>query len=426
MSVETTHPVPVADLVAALIDADARTRALIAGLDDGRLMGPRLAIVNPLLWEIGHVAWFHEHFVLHRLDGHDPLVADADRLYDSMKVPHDTRWDLPLPGLAGTLDYRARVLDAMIGRLSGPRAGVRDSYHTLLTLFHEDMHDEAFTWTRQTLGYPAPPLPGAPGAAGEGPWPGDAEVAGGRCRIGATGREPFIFDNEKWAHEVEVRPFAIARAPVTNAEFAAFVDDGGYRRRELWDDEGWAWRAGAGAERPVYWRRDGGVWTARAFDAWRPLAPHRPVIHVNWHEASAWCRWAGRRLPSEAEWEAAAAGPDRRRFPWGDAAPTPARANLDGGRLGCADVAAFAEGDSACGCRQMIGNVWEWTDSPFAPYPGFSPDPYTDYSVPWFHTHRVMRGGAWATRSRVVWNTWRNFALPHRRDLFTGFRTCAA
>jgi iron(II)-dependent oxidoreductase len=318
------------------------------------------------------------------------------------------------------------VLEGVTGRLSGARASVRDSYHTLLTLFHEDMHDEAFTWTRQTLGYPAPPLPRGPaGSVGGGPWPGDAEAPGGRYRIGAAGGEPFIFDNEKWAHEVEVAPFAIAKAPVTNAEFRAFVEDGGYRRRELWDDEGWAWRVGAGADHPVYWRRDGGAWAAREFDRWRPLAPDRPVVHVNFFEAGAWCRWAGRRLPSEPEWEAAAAGIERRRFPWGDASPTGAHANLDGGRLGCADVGAFPEGDSAIGCRQMIGNVWEWTASPFAPYPGFSPDPYADYSVPWFHTHRVMRGGSWATRSRVVWNTWRNFALPHRRDLFTGFRTCA-
>jgi iron(II)-dependent oxidoreductase len=434
MSVETTRPVPVADLVAALSDAHARTLALVDGLDDAQLMGPRLPIVNPLLWEIGHVAWFHEYFVLRWLDGRESMIAGTDALYDSMKVPHDTRWDLPLPSFAATVDYMRRVRDAVAERLPGEIASVRDSYHTQLTLFHEDMHDEAFTWTRQTLRYPAPKLrPPAAGAIGEGPFRGDAEIPGGWYRMGATGEEPFVFDNEKWAHVVEIAPFTIAKAPVTNAEFAAFVDEGGYERRDFWDAEGWTWRERERAGHPVYWRRDGGSWFVRRFDEIAPLAPHHPVIHVNWHEARAWCRWARRRLPTEAEWELAASGVadsggrlvGRRRFPWGDDPPTAARANLEGGRLGCVDVGAYPQGDNAFGCRQMIGNVWEWTASDFDPYPGFSADPYRDYSLPWFHTHKVTRGGCWATRARLIWNTWRNFALPHRRDLFTGFRTCA-
>lgn len=264
-----------------------------------------------------------------------------------------------------------------------------------------------------------------------GAWPGDVFVPGGTFMLGATPDEPFVFDNEKWAHPVPLRSFAIARAPVTQSEFAAFVEDDGYRRRELWSEAGWHWRQTARAEQPLYWQRQRDGWLRRDFDRWLPLEPHRPVLHVNWYEAEAYCRWAGRRLLSEVEWEAAAAasGPDlagpKRRFPWGDSPPDATRAHLDGYALGCCDVAALPDGDSAWGCRQMIGNVWEWTADDFGPYPGFTPDPYRDYSQPWFTSHKVLRGGAWMTRGRLLRNTWRNFYQPDRRDVWAGFRTCA-
>jgi len=179
----------------------------------------------------------------------------------------------------------------------------------------------------------------------------------------------------------------------------------------------------------VYWRRADGGWERRDFDRWVPLEMNHPVLHVSWYEAEAWCAWAGRRLPSEAEWEMAAAsdraeGP-KRRFPWGEANPTSACANLEGAAGGLLDVAALPDGDSAWGCRQMLGNVWEWTASDFGPYPGFVPDAYRDYSEPWFRTHKVLRGGAWTTRARLLRNTWRNFYTPDRRDVWAGFRTCA-
>jgi len=214
------------------------------------------------------------------------------------------------------------------------------------------------------------------------------------------------------------------------------VDDDGYRRKELWSEEGWDWRETEDATHPVYWQRDSnGDWLRRHFDKWNPLEPHLPVIHVNWYEAEAYCRWAGRRLPTEAEWEvAAAAEPNstgqglssrKRRFPWGDEPPAPERANLDWCAMGCVDVEALPAGDSAFGCRQMIGNVWEWTSTPFRPYPGFEIDPYKEYSEPWFETRKVLRGGCWTTRSRLLRNTWRNFYTPERRDVWAGFRTCA-
>jgi iron(II)-dependent oxidoreductase len=270
-------------------------------------------------------------------------------------------------------------------------------------------------------------LPAAPPLQGGGPQPGDVEIAGGTYLLGALPQEPFVFDNEKWAHAVEVAPFRIARAAVSQGELAAFVEEGGYRRRELWSAEGWQWRQREAVEGPLYWRREGPAWLRRDFDRWVPLEPHRPVIHVSAHEAEAYCAWAGRRLPSEPEWEAAAAGAGERRrhFPWGQTPPGAEHANLDGLRLGCVDVGALAAGDTPEGCRQLLGNVWEWTASAFAPFPGFTPDPYQEYSAPWFGDHRVLRGGAWPTRARLLRNTWRNFYKPERRDVWAGFRTCA-
>lgn len=409
-------------------DARRRTLELIGDLADRQLMGAPMATLNPLLWEIGHVAWFQEKWVLRR-NGRPALRPDADALYDSAAVAHDTRWDLPLPRRDETLRYMAQVEEQVLERLAR-RPAAEAAYFTMLATFHEDMHGEAFTYSRQALGYPPPRLGGCVAAANEDvPWRGDVEVFGGPFALGATVAEPFVFDNEKWAHPVEIQPFAIARAPVTQAEFAAFMDDGGYRRRDLWSDAGWSWRTGAAALQPVYWRRDVGGWQRREFDTWVPLEPCRPMIHVNWYEAEAFCAWAGRRLPTEAEWELAASGwrdgATKRRFPWGDDAPTPGRAQLDGRGLGCVGVAAHAAGDSAGGCRQMIGNVWEWTADVFRPYPGFVPDPYREYSVPWFGDHHVLRGGCWATRGRLLRNTWRNFYRPARRDVFAGFRTCA-
>jgi iron(II)-dependent oxidoreductase len=251
--------------------------------------------------------------------------------------------------------------------------------------------------------------------------------------IGSAPGPDFVFDNEMDAHEVVISPFAISRTAVTNAEFIAFVEDRGYERRKLWSEDGWRWRQGASARQPVYWLREGKDWCWREFDEVVPLRERLPVLHVNWHEADAYCRWAGRRLPTEAEWEMAAGAESttngerltRRRFPWGDEPATPERANLDWRTLGCVEVAALPAGDSALGCRQMIGNVWEWTASDFAPYPGFMPGPYKEYSAPWFGDHKVLRGGCWTTRARLIHNGYRNFYQPDRRDVWAGFRTCA-
>ncbi|MFO8047303.1 MAG: selenoneine synthase SenA [Halomonas sp.] len=439
----STPPQPADALAAMLTDARTRSLALMQDTLEARALGPRLAIVNPPLWELGHLGYFHDHFALRGLFGlpHYQL-ADAERLFDSSSIAHDDRWSLPLPSREQTLAYLSRVQQAMLERLPDGEASAAQSYVYQLTTLHEDMHGEAFLYTRQTLGDPAPALGGAPpglasSESAAGALPGDVAIPGGRHLLGSDASIPFRFDNEKPPMEVHVAPFSIARAPVTNAEFAAFVDDSGYTRRELWSEAGWRWRQPQGLPAPGYWRRaDDGGWQERRFDRWLPLAPHQPVGHVSWFEAEAWCRWAGRRLPSEAEWEVAASreptsdgaslASGKRRFPWGDTPPDTRLANLDGWRLAPLDVAALPGGDSAFGCRQMLGNVWEWTASPFAPFPGFQPELYRDYSAPWFQEGRyVLRGGAWATRGRLIHNGYRNFFTPQRRDILAGFRTCA-
>ena len=435
-------------LASMLVDTRKRTLDLVSDLDDEQMMGPQLRIVNPPLWEIGHLAWFQEYWNLRRPRGTwyeadslfvPSILENADALYNSMEVAHDTRWDLPLLSREDTLAYMQRVLDDTLHKLNKEGATEESAYFARLATFHEDMHGEAFTYTRHTHALPAPLIsdydPSLLDGQPTGPHEADADVPGGEFMLGATGELPFVFDNEKWAHPVEIAPFAMARAPVTNVEFARFVDDGGYERRDLWSEEGWPWRESVGAEHPVYWSRGNDGWNHRRFDHVESLPPHQPVIHVNWHEANAYCRWAGRRLPTEAEWELAAsaeASPDgsaitshKRPYPWGDESPTPRHANLDGRLLGPVDVAAFPQGDGAFGLRQMIGNTWEWCSDTFGPYPGFVRDPYKDYSEPWFGDHKVMRGGCWATRGRMLRNTWRNFATPDRRDIFAGFRTCA-
>ncbi|HET9664410.1 MAG TPA: selenoneine synthase SenA [Burkholderiales bacterium] len=418
-----------------LIEARDRTLFLAGDLDGERLLGPQLAIVNPPLWEIGHLGWFQERWCLRYRPGCElgaSIQADADALYDSSAVPHDLRWHLPLPGFDATLKYLERVLERVLERIEREGATEHLQYFVQLAAFHEEMHCEAFTYTRQTLGYPAPGSARADLAhVSAGSFPGDIVVEGGVMLLGALPEDGFVFDNEKWAHSVEVRPFCISRAAVTNAEFAAFVADGGYRRRELWSPEGWTWRNQRDADCPAYWRREGNGWLVRHYDRWERLRPNRPVLHVNWFEANAYCRWADRRLPSESEWEFAAATVPKslerkQRYPWGDdSSDMSRRANLYGTLGHSADVAGFPEGDSAWGCRQMFGNVWEWTADWFGPYPGFTADPYKDYSAPWFGNHKVLRGGSFATRGGLLRNTWRNFYTPDRFDVFAGFRTCA-
>jgi len=424
------HPTETANLTDWIEDARTRTFDLIDDLTDEQLMGPQLDIVNPLLWEIGHVAWFFEKWVLQEAAQRPPVLDRSDELYDSIAIAHDIRWDLPLPTRQKTVDYVNRVLDASLIAVQADLTPEL-AYHTAYCVYHADMHTEAFTYTRQTHGLPFPATSHRSAPPEADSLSGDAGIDGVTFHLGASPDVAFCFDNEKWEHPVALTPYKIARTPVTQAEFAEFCDAGGYKTRSLWSEEGWEWRNKNDIAEPLYWKQTNGGWQRRQFDRWLDLEPDHPVIHVNWHEANAFCEWSGRRLPSEAEWEAAASlsrfsdtTPLKREYPWGDC-PKADAVHTDWAGGGTVHVGAYIEGDAPSGCRQMVGNVWEWTRSAFRPYPGFEIDPYKEYSEPWFETRKVLRGGSWATRGRMLWNTWRNFMTPDRRDIFAGFRTCA-
>ncbi len=427
---------PTADaLLQALLDARRVELELLDGFTEAQMLGVAQHFVEPPIWEMGHVGWFQEYWIQRHLDGAPTLLPGSDRIYDSFNVSYTLRWDHDYPSRRATLEYITDVLHRSLGRLDGREPSDDEAYFYTLAALHEDMHAENLTLIRQTLGYPRPALSGVD-RAGVAPvvdpaWvPRDVAVPGAMFRLGADRDEPFVFDNEKWAHPVEVQPFRIASTPVTNAQFQQFVDDDGYRRRELWGRRGWNWRRREGCEHPLFWVAGGdGRWYERRFGVVVPLEPWHPVVHVNWYEAEAYCEWAGRRLPTEAEWEMAAtfdpATGAKRRFPWGDDPPTSGQANLDYRAGHTVDVRALAAGDSPVGCRQMIGNVWEWVVDTFGPYPGFVCDPYKEYSEPSFGQKKVLKGGCWTTRSRLIRSTWRNFYKRQRRNIFAGFRTAA-
>jgi iron(II)-dependent oxidoreductase len=419
-----------ADLASELRASREHLTRITADLDGERLLGSKLAIVNPPLWELGHVAWFQEYWCLRRKTQDsiaDSILPGADALYDSAKVAHDTRWRLPLPDLKATRSYQAEVLERVTRRLEREPENRDLQYFVQLAIFHEDMHTEAFHYTRQTLGYINPLKDNEIAPSPRGHASVDVSLPGGAFPLGALEGRDFVFDNEKWAHEVRLLPFSIARTPVTNAEYVEFVEAGGYSRREWWSEDGWSWKSREGLQAPKYWIKREGAWAQRKFDRVAALRPDEPVVHVSWHEAQAYCRFADRRLPTEAEWEYVASRdprvPGKRQYPWGSQFPDAVHANLEG--TGVAAVEAYPESDSASGCRQLLGNVWEWTASTFDPYPGFVIDPYREYSEPWFGTHKVLRGGSFATTRRLIRNTWRNFYTPERYDVFAGFRTCA-
>lgn len=416
-------------LAAALRDSREYTLSMYGHLTGEQWEVPLLEIVNPPIWELAHIGFFQEFFC-RRWRADDPAgartpsrFAGADALFDSRTVAHDSRWALAYPPRDAVHRYLEETLEATLEDLASSRDDDRHRFR--LALYHEDMHGEALLMTLHTLGLPAPLLPHAeapdsPGGAGH-----DVRFPGGEFLQGARKDDgEHAFDNEKWAHPVRVAPFAMATRPVTNGGYLAFVEDGGYRREEFWTPQGRRWRESTGAEAPRNWKRDGSGWAMRWFDSIDELREDEPVVQASLHEAEAWCRWAGRRLPTESEWEFAARNGGRDdRYPWGSAMPGDA-AGLD--YRGDRPRASRDPHPSASGLEMMIGGVWEWTSSSFSPYPGFEKDAYSEYSEPWFHTHGVLRGGCFATRARLVHNRWRNFYLAERNDVFAGFRSCAA
>lgn len=414
-------------IVVALVDTRTRELELLDDLTRDQLLGPKMRIVEPPLWEMGHVGWFQDRWILRYLDGKDPVDANADGLYDSFNIQNEKRWNLGFPDYVDVKTYIQNVLELCIQRLYDKDSLTeQEDYFYRLVINHEDMHSETIHHIRQTLSYPMPELATAsdlPLNIDENYKLHEINIPGGTYMLGATEDMEFVLDNEKWAHPVELEPYKISATPVTMGQYRAFVDAGGYQNQSFWSDEGWAWRTESNTEQPVYWKKVDDTWQRQVFDQYLPLDDFKPMVHVNWYEANAYCAWAGKRLPSEAEWELAAGGQDKCLYPWGNESVQTQHANLDSAFRDVVDVRAFSAGDSPFGVRQMIGNVWEWTADTLDAFPGFVIDPYETYSEPSFGQQKVLRGGCWATRSRVIRNTWRNFYTPDRNNIFAGFRT---
>lgn len=387
---------PASVVRAALLEARARTLALADAWDASTgadALVPYATERNPPLWELGHIAWFQEWWIARnpgRGEGSrcDPLrqrapsiLAAADAWYDSSRVAHPTRWHLPLPGAQGTRQYLAATLAQTLALLDelGPVPGDDALYFFRLVALHEQMHAEAAVYMADALGIDLE----AGACAAPTSEPVELTLSAQRVRLG-SGEGGFAFDNELQSHEVEVRALWIDSAPVSWGRYLPFVEAAGYERREWWSDDGWAWLQSMSSRLPAAARQEGGRWKARRAGRWLPLDPASAAVHLNAHEAHAWCRWAGRQLPTEAEWECAALTLPG--FGW--------------------------------------GQVWEWTASPFGPYTGFTPHPYRDYSQPWFGTRQVLRGASRATAPVLADPRYRNFFEPHRQDIFSGLRSC--
>jgi iron(II)-dependent oxidoreductase len=394
--------------------------------------------MSPIVWDLGHIAHFEEVWLLENIEGSGPGSEGLRGMYDPFRNPRAVREGLPLPERDEALSYLGEVRRAVLQRLpdlpldDAETPLLRDGFVLRMVLQHEYQHNETILQTlqlKQGERYPAPRGVALPQRHPDAPASGTmVRVPGGWVTAGTDDRTQ-AYDNERPAHPVELVPFEIDVYPVTNGAYLDFMADGGYTRPELWREQGWAWLREAGHEAPRYWRREGEEWWQRTMQLDRPVDPERPVCHVTFWEADAYARWSGKRLPTEFEWEAAACWDfDAGRalsYPWGDAPPTPAVANLDVLAFDVAPVGAYPGGASPVGCQQMMGDVWEWTSTTFHGYPGYRTFPYPEYSEVFFgDEYRVLRGGSWATRSGAVRGTFRNWDYPVRSQIFAGFR-CA-
>ena len=420
-----------AEIRETLEQARAATEKLLAPISDDELATQSSLLTSPLVWDYARIANFEELWLLRNLNGDPPVFLRHGEVEEAFRHEEEQRPGLallrPAAVRAYAEDVRTRVLEALEHvDLDAPNALLHDGFVFGLVVQNELQRQETMLQTLQLrtgAEYPVARTT-APDRAPGGP--GEIRVPAGSFVLGAVG-EPWACDSELGAHEVELRPFWIDRAPVTNREFAEFVEDKGYRSRRPWSQAGWEWRERESVSTPLYWEESDDGWQRVHFGRRKALPPDEPVQHVSWYEADAYARWAGKRLPTEIEWERAAGWHSHEgkfRYPWGQEWMG-FEASLGRRRFSPAPAGSYAGGVSPVGCVQMGGDVWEWTSSHFKPYPGFLAFPYPEYSEIFFgDTYRVLRGGSWATDPLVARTTFRNWDYPYRRQLFAGFR-CA-
>ncbi len=416
--------------VAELTAARARLLRMLEGLGEDALVRQHSPLMSPIVWDVAHLANYEEQWLLRALGA--PAFTDAgfDALYDAFRHPRASRSALPLLSPAQALAYAARVREATLDWLTrlpedSPAPLLRGGFVFGMVAQHEQQHLETIAATLQLMDTgpvwcpPARERP-RPARAAQG----EVLLPAGPVRLGSD--DPWAYDNERPVHTVHVPAFFLDTHPVTNGDYAVFVDAGGYADARWWDPAGHAWIVSQGIRHPLHWLpQPGGTWWRRRFGWEEPLPKDEPVQHVCWYEADAYARWAGKRLPTEAEWERAAAGASGRTHPWGEAPADASRANLGGDTWAPAPIGSFPEGQSPEGIWGLLGDVWEWTSSPFGGYPGFAAFPYREYSEVFFGPeYRVLKGGAWASAPVAVRNSFRNWDYPIRRHIFAGLR-CA-
>ena len=419
-------------IAAELERTRARTTLLTEAVDESELARQHSPLMSPLVWDLAHVGNQEELWLVRDVGGRDPVRQDIDELYDAFKHARKDRPALPLLDPVQARAYVARVRDKALDVLDrvrfDPGTPLLDGGFAFgMIVQHEQQHDETMLATHQ-LRAGSPVLTAPPPPEASAPTKREVLINAGTFVMG-TDTEPWALDNERPAHTVDVGAFWIDAAPTTNGEYMAFIDAGGYDDPRWWSERGWAYRRKAGLEAPLHWIRDSGGWLRRRFGHIEGVPADEPVVHVCYFEAEAYASWAGKRLPTEAEWEKAArfdpATGRSRRYPWGDDPPGPEHANLGQRHLSPAPVGAYPAGASPHGVHQLIGDVWEWVSSGFAAYPGFRAFPYREYSEVFFGgDYRMLRGGSFGTDAASCRGTFRNWDHPIRRQIFSGFR-CA-
>ncbi|MBV9142165.1 MAG: ergothioneine biosynthesis protein EgtB [Pseudonocardiales bacterium] len=415
-----------------LVRTRARSAALTDAVDDGELVRQHSRLMSPLVWDLAHIGNQEELWLVRDVGGRDPLRADIDHLYDAVKHSRPDRPALPLLDPTQTRRYlgevRGKVLDVLERAPLTGRPLLEHGFAFGMIVQHEQQHDETMLATHQLRVGPAALHAPVPEPERSTDSPAEVLVPAGEFTMG-TSTEPWALDNERPAHRACTGAYWLDTTPVTNRDYQAFLADGGYDDPRWWSERGWAHRCGAALVAPQFWYLDGGSWWRNRFGIMEPVPPEEPVMHVSFFEAQAYAAWAGKRLPTEVEWEKAArfdpATGRSRRFPWGDKDPTPAHANLGQRHLQPAAAGSYPAGASPLGVHQLIGDVWEWTSSGFSGYPGFVAFPYREYSEVFFGgDYRMLRGGSFGTDAAACRGTFRNWDHPVRRQIFTGFR-CA-